>query len=125
MRADGITVGEAMDRDAAFLRSIGHPAKDGRRTYDERIEAQEEKRQEFIYAFGHKVLDAMDEIVDGNGWLDKDLSDLLPAIHKHAGKIYDRTPKKTCIDCGIEFIGEDYFGACKDCPTPSEILNVS
>lgn len=29
---------------------------------------------------------------------------------------------KTCIDCGKQFAGPDYFGACKDCPTPSQII---
>lgn len=97
VRADGMTVGDAMDRDAAFLRSIGIPAKDGQPTFDERQAALEECREDFVTAFGHHVLDAMDKIVaSGNprvkvkGWLDKDLSDLLPAIHKHAGKLFDR-----------------------------------
>lgn len=90
MRADGITVGEAMDRDAAFLRSIGIPCKDGQPTYDERLAKREEKREEFKDAFGHKILDAMDEANDGRGWEDGDLSDLLPTIHAHAGKLFDK-----------------------------------
>ncbi len=90
MRADGTTVGQAMDNDAAFLRSIGIPAKDGRLTFDEMEEIKEQEREDFADDFGHKVLDAMDEINGGRGWEDKDLSDLLPAIHKHAKKLFDR-----------------------------------
>jgi hypothetical protein len=29
---------------------------------------------------------------------------------------------KTCVDCGKQFTGVDYFGACKNCPTPTEII---
>lgn len=78
MRADGITVGQAMDEDAAFLRSIGIPAKDGRLTFDEAKEQHIEKTR-------NSVLDALDSTMeDGNGWKDSDLTELFKTIDKIA-----------------------------------------
>ena len=87
MRADGITVGEAMDRDAAFLRSVGIDAEDGRKTHDEREE-------EFIDLFEKKVLKAMDKVSGGRGWEDKDLQHFLTAVREQAARVFDRKWRK-------------------------------
>lgn len=87
MRADGITVGEAMDRDAAFLMGIGIPTKDGQPTHDEKEDALDEIAEEFA----GKVLEKMDELVtDGKGWKDEDLKHLLPVLRAHGRTLIDR-----------------------------------
>lgn len=78
MRADGKTVGQAMDEDAAFLRSIGVDAKDGKPTFDE-------EEEEFINKSRELVLDAIDKSMnDGKGWNDGDLPELFKAVDKIA-----------------------------------------
>lgn len=84
MRADGLTVGEAMDKDAAFLRSIGIDAKDGQPTFDE-------KKQAYIDKVEAAVLEALDSAAGGRGYEDKDLPRLLPAIRKHAEVLFFRS----------------------------------
>lgn len=85
MRADGITVGEAMDRDAAFLRSIGIDAKDGALTFDE-------QKSDFIEATRNAVLNALDgSVKDGKGWNDGDLTDLFKSIDKIAERNFLKT----------------------------------
>lgn len=64
LRADGLTVGEALDRDAAFLRSLGIPAKDGALTFDEKRDELEERVRRAVLAAldaefpQHKLTDA-------------------------------------------------------------------
>ena len=83
-RADGLTVGQAMDADAAFLRSIGVDAKDGQPTLDERYEDFKENVRQ-------AVLGALDELSpSGKGWLDKDLPQLLTSVDKHAEVLFNR-----------------------------------
>lgn len=77
MRADGITVGQAMDRDAAFLRTIGFDAKDGAKTFDE----IDEERSDLVR---NAVLDALDSVLGSErGWADSDLANLFPALDRH------------------------------------------
>ena len=84
MRADGITVGEAMDQDAAFLRSIGVDAKDGQPTLDEKIE-------NYINKVRDAVLEALDSTTNsGKGWEDKDLTKLFEVIDAHAVTVFWR-----------------------------------
>lgn len=84
MRADGLTVGEAMDRDAAFLRSIGVDAKDGEPTIYEMQEALKEK-------FRIAVLDALDSVcANKKGWEDKDLTNIFPGIDRHSEEMFWR-----------------------------------
>lgn len=83
-RADGLTVGEAMDRDAAFLRSIGIDAKDGAPTLHEREEFWQERVR-------RAVLDALDAISpEGKGWVDGDLPKLFEAVDAQAKAIWER-----------------------------------
>lgn len=84
LRADGKTVGQAMDEDAAFLRSIGIPAKDGVLTIDEQTELMKERVREVI-------LDALDDAFKpDNGWKDQDLGVLFKAADEHAEKLFWR-----------------------------------
>lgn len=85
MRADGITVGEAINREAAFLRSLGYDVKDGGLPFDE---AKEEFRDKMRKA----VLDAMDECAES---LTKNREDgpkdqELPALFRGVDAIADR-----------------------------------
>ncbi len=87
LRADGLTVGEALDRDAAFLRSIGIDASDGVQTCDER-------RNEFRDRMRKLVLEAMDlaaASVREGGPTDADLPTLFHAIDPVADRIFNRT----------------------------------
>ena len=92
VRADGLTVGESMDRDAAFLRSVGIDAKDGAQTIDEQREA-------FKEAMRVAVLAALDETaknrfgVGSRGWTDRDLVGIFPAIDRHSATLFDRLLK--------------------------------
>lgn len=82
LRADGLTVGEALDRDAAFLRSIGIDAEDGAPTFDEQLEAATE-------AMRNAVLGAIDaQAPDGKGWKDQDLKALFAAIDPIAERLH-------------------------------------
>jgi len=88
MRADGLTVGQAMDRDAALLRSLGIPAKDGALTFDE-------QRDEFQDEVRSAVLKALDGVLEAHGktekgWTDADLPTLFRALDKHAETLFDR-----------------------------------
>lgn len=88
MRADGLTVGEAMDRDSALLRSIGIPAKDGALTFDER-------RDEFVDEVRNAVLKALDAVMEAHGksekgWTDSDLPQLFKPLDKHAESLFDK-----------------------------------
>lgn len=83
IRADGLTVGEAIDQDAADLRSLGFDAKAGALTVDER-------REEFQAKVRQAVLDALDSCVSsGKGWSDADLPRLFAAIDPQADKLFD------------------------------------
>jgi len=84
-RADGLTVGEHMDRNSAFLRSIGIDCKDGAPTFDERRDHWQERVR-------RAVLDALDSVSPdgGSGWKDQDLPALFPAIDKHAEVLFER-----------------------------------
>lgn len=87
LRADGFTVGQALDRDAAFLRSLGINAKDGALTYDER-------RDEFREQMRKNVLAAMDLAaaeVSENGPTDTDLPALFRVIDPIADRIFNKT----------------------------------
>lgn len=83
-RADGITVGQAMDRDSAFLRSIGIDVQDGAPTFDERREFWQEKVRNAILA----ALDAISP--DEKGWVDGDLPELFAAADAHAAALFER-----------------------------------
>lgn len=88
MRADGLTVGQALDRDAAQLRALGIDARDGARTFDE-------QRDEFTELVRKAVLDAMDEAAEGltgskhNGPKDGELAKLFAGIDPIAERIYN------------------------------------
>jgi hypothetical protein len=95
-RANGRTVGEAMDRDAAALRSRGVAAKDGAKPLDERQEDWRERcRSAILSAFdilaaGKTEGELIPGPTNGTGWKDRDLMDLFPAIDKHADKLFAR-----------------------------------
>lgn len=57
LRADGLTVGEALDKDAAFLRSVGH----ARSSPSLRAETLDEIREGYRETLRKAVLDALDE----------------------------------------------------------------
>jgi hypothetical protein len=76
MRADGQTVGEAMERDRQFLQSIGVPTVGAFVTPDELHDQRET-------AIRGDVLDALDEALGGKGWIDSDLPDLFKALDTH------------------------------------------
>lgn len=87
-RADGLTVGEAMDRDAAFLRSVGIPAQDGQPTLDEKREAFQEKVRQ-------SVLAALDSNAHNEkAWTDSDLPALFKAIDPIADRLFDKQDLK-------------------------------
>lgn len=80
-RADGLTVGEALDKDAAFLRSVGFDAKDGALTYSENGDDLRDK-------FRRAVLNAIDGFFeDGKGWRDQDLPSLFAALDPIAERL--------------------------------------
>lgn len=86
-RADGLTVGQALDRDAAFLRSIGIPAKDGAMTYSERLD-------EFRDQMRKSVLEAMDLAAASrreDGPTDADLPAIFRAIDPIAARIFNKS----------------------------------
>jgi hypothetical protein len=84
MRADGKTVGQAMDEEATFLRSIGINAKDGQPTFDEKRAALKEKVRDAI-------LNALDEVSPtGIGWKDEDLQVLFKSIDQHSDTLFYR-----------------------------------
>lgn len=87
LRADGLTVGQALDKDAAFLRSIGIAATDGVLTYDER-------RDEFRDKMRKNVLEAMDLTAASlreDGPTDADLPAIFRAIDPIADRIFNKT----------------------------------
>jgi hypothetical protein len=87
IRADGLTVGEAMDQDAAFLRSIGIPAKDGTKPINER-------KDDFTQKVRELILDALDDAAktegDSRGWEDADLPAIFKVIDQHSTKLFDK-----------------------------------
>lgn len=84
MRADGKTVGQSMDEDAAFLRSIGIDAKDGQPTFDEKRSAFQDKVRD-------AVLEALDKVSpSGKGWGDGDLPNLFRGLDKHSEQLFYR-----------------------------------
>lgn len=87
LRADGQTVGEAMDRDAAFLRSLGLDIPDGSPTLDEQREAFQETVR-------LAVLGAMDEAAQSlgqpHGWTDQDLPAIFPGVDAVADRLFDK-----------------------------------
>lgn len=76
MRADGVTVGQAMDQDRQFLKSIGVPTVENFMTPDEIHDERET-------AMRGDVLDALDNALGGKGWIDSDLPDLFKALDRH------------------------------------------
>lgn len=76
IRADGKTVGEAMEQDRKFLKSIGVPTVENFLTPDEIHDARET-------AIRGDVLDALDNALGGKGWIDSDLPDLFKALSAH------------------------------------------
>jgi len=78
-----------MDKDAAFLRSVGLPAKDGQPTFDERREIFKEEIRDAIL----KTLDDVCEkqfSIANIGWTDADLMSLFPVIDSHSIKLFER-----------------------------------
>lgn len=96
MRADGLTVGQAMDRDAAALRSLGIPAKDGAWPLDE-------QKEEAINAMRETVLNAMDSFAlsmtgsEEDGPKDSELNELFAAIDGIALRIWYKKMFKTVL----------------------------
>lgn len=86
LRADGVTVGHAMDRDASFLRSIGINAPDGAPTLDEREEAYVDRIRDVVLA----ALDSVTPHSEG-GCRDSDLPLLFPAIDAQARRQFNRS----------------------------------
>lgn len=90
LRADGLTVGQALDKDAAFLRAIGFDAKDGAPTLDEQRDELREKCRK-------AVLDALDNVADemtanrNNGPKDGELAKLFAGIDPIADRIFNKT----------------------------------
>lgn len=88
MRANGKTVGQAMDEDAAFLRSVGIDAKDGQPTFDEKRVILKDKVR-------NVVLDALDNIYpDVQGWKDGELTVLFigsSAVYSQVNKLKWKT----------------------------------
>jgi hypothetical protein len=72
-----------MDRDAAFLRSVGINAPDGAPTFDEQREAR-------IDGVRNAVLAALDEALGGKGWVDADLPELFKALDAHVRRWEER-----------------------------------
>jgi hypothetical protein len=88
MRADGQTVGQAMDKDAAFLRSVGINAPDGALTIDEKLDAKKEEVR-------LRVLDALDEAFKSpeypnGGWIDSDLNRLFRTLDWQTECVFNR-----------------------------------
>lgn len=76
-RADGKTIAQVMQENAAFLNSIGIDAK-AEKDF-------EEEKEDFIEATRQAVLNALDEpMPDKKGWTDKDLLALFKVIDKIA-----------------------------------------
>ena len=87
LRADGQTVGEAMDKDAAFLRAIGLNAKDGALPYDDAEERFIEQTRQVIL----NALDTVAEECTGNrndGPKDRELPALFKAIDPIAKRMF-------------------------------------
>lgn len=90
LRADGLTVGQSMDRDAAFLRSLGLDAKDGALPYDQALD-------EFTDRCRKAVLDALDGIADemtanrNDGPKDSELQQLFAGIDPIARRIFNKS----------------------------------
>jgi hypothetical protein len=74
MRADGQTVGEAMEKDRQFLRSVGITPADERWKTPDEIHDDRETR------IRGDVLDALDSALGGKGWIDSDLPELFKAL---------------------------------------------
>lgn len=93
IRADGLTVGEALQRDREFLISMGVTPHASHLPgeplpYDEQCD-------DFKHMLRDSVLLALDEFAErhGNrklGWQDGDLANLFPALDKHAAALFDR-----------------------------------
>lgn len=86
MRADGITVGESMDRDAAFLRTLGFNTPDGAPTYDELREELRDKVREAVLS----ALDNIAEMATGlksNGPKDQELAALFRGVDPIAERL--------------------------------------
>ncbi len=90
LRADGLTVGQAIDKDAAFLRSIGFAVSDGGLTFDEQRDEMREKCRK-------AVLDALDYVADETlgsrnyGPKDAELARLFAGIDPIADRMLDKT----------------------------------
>lgn len=90
MRADGLTVGQALDRDAAFLRSIGIDAKDVALPYDEALDQFKDKMR-------RAVLDALDDLAEettGNrndGPKDGELARLFAGLDPIAERVFNKS----------------------------------
>lgn len=86
LRADGRTVGQAIDADAAFLRTQGFNAPDGALTFDEQREAFKEKIR-------LAVCEAFDQATGGwkfdkKGLQDTDLPVLFPVLDSISDRLF-------------------------------------
>lgn len=87
--ADGLTVGEKLDKDALFLRSIIFDIKDGPLDFNESQDAFREKCRQ-------AVLDALDKMAEGmtdeyhNGPKDNELEKLFAGIDPIADRIFKK-----------------------------------
>ncbi len=89
-RADGLTVGEALDRDAAALRSLGFDAKNGALPYDEALDAFKDRARK-------AVLDALDDLAAeltgdfNDGPKDGELVKLFAGIDPIAERVFNKS----------------------------------
>lgn len=87
IRWDGSTVGDAIDREAAFLRSIGFNVPDGGKTFDE-------QEDDFVHEVRDAVLEALDTVAEKHGmgikagWKDGDLAVLFKGVDEQAKKLF-------------------------------------
>lgn len=85
LRADGFTVGQALDREAAFLRSIGIPAKNDALTFDE----QQEEFREFMRRAVLVAMDFCAASLEQTGPKDAELPGLFAGIDPIAERIFN------------------------------------
>lgn len=85
IRADGLTVGQSLDNEAAFLRNLGFDAKDGVKPYGEKLEDFREQMRLAVLA----AMDLVAASVREDGPKDADLPKLFPVIDNLAERIFN------------------------------------
>lgn len=90
IRADGLTVGQALDRDAAELRTLGHDVKNGCQTYDERLNNFKDRaREEVLNALDVLALELTGNV--SNGPKDGELGALFVGVDLIATRIFNKS----------------------------------